>query len=86
MPFDIKNREADRLARELADVTGEGLTVAVAVAIALRERLERLGGRSRRYDLATELDAIALRCAALPIVDERPEDEILGYDEHGLPA
>jgi antitoxin VapB len=36
--------------------------------------------------LADELNAIALRCAALPVLDDRPEDEILGYDEHGLPA
>lgn len=40
------------------------------------------GGR----DLSAELDAIALRCAALPVLDERPEEEILGYDERGLPA
>jgi hypothetical protein len=33
-----------------------------------------------------ELDAIALRSPALPVLDERPEDDILGYDEHGLPS
>jgi antitoxin VapB len=36
--------------------------------------------------LADELDAIALRCAALPIFDEASEDEILGYGEDGLPG
>ncbi|MGH8997007.1 MAG: type II toxin-antitoxin system VapB family antitoxin [Acidimicrobiales bacterium] len=44
------------------------------------------GGLRRGRDLAAELDAIALRCAALPLLDDRPEEEILGYDEHGLPA
>ncbi len=29
---------------------------------------------------------VALRCAALPILDERSEDEILGYDDDGLPG
>lgn len=32
-----------------------------------------------------ELDEIALRCAALPIMDTRADDEILGYDDRGLP-
>ena len=84
MPLNIKDPDTDRLARELAGETGESLTAAVAVA--LRERLDRVRGRPRGRDLVAELDAIALRCAALPVLDERPEAEILGYDEHGLPA
>ncbi len=74
--------EADRLARELAHATGESITT--AVAIALSERLERLRGLPRGRDLAGELNAIALRCAALPVLDDRPEEEILGYDQDGL--
>lgn len=35
--------------------------------------------------LADELDEIGKRCAALPVLDARVTDEILGYDEHGLP-
>lgn len=84
MALNIKDPETDRLARELSRVTGESLTT--TVAIALRERLERVRGRPRGQDLAAELDAIALRCAALPVLDERPEEEILGYGERGLPA
>lgn len=84
MPLNIKDPEADRLARELSHETGESLTTAVATA--LRERLERVRGSSRGPDLADELTAIALRCARLPLLDDRPEAEILGYDEHGLPA
>ena len=45
MPLNIKEPETDRLARELASTTGESLTAAVAMA--LRERLERVGGRPR---------------------------------------
>jgi Rv0623-like transcription factor len=32
------------------------------------------------------LGAIRRRCAALPVLDTRTADEILGYDERGLPA
>jgi antitoxin VapB len=84
MSLNIKDPEADTLARELAQTTGETITEAVTVAV--QERLERLrAGRTRR-SLADELDEIALRCAALPVLDERPEEEILGYDAHGLPG
>ena len=74
--------QIDRLARELADATGENLTTAVATA--LRERLERVRGL-RGQDLAGELSAIAMRCAALPVLDDRSDEEILGYDKNGLP-
>lgn len=84
MPLSIKDPETDRLARQLSKATGESLTTAVATA--LRERLERLGGRARGPGLVDELNAIALRCARLPLLDDRPEEEILDYDEHGLPA
>ncbi len=84
MALSIKDVEADRLARRLSEATGETLTDAVRTA--LRERLERVAPRKRARSLADELDAIAKRCAALPVLDDRPADEILGYDEHGLPS
>lgn len=84
MPLNIKDPEADRLARELASATGESLTTAVTTAV--RERLQRVRGLAREHTLADELTAIARRCAALPVLDDRPEAEILGYDEHGMPA
>ena len=83
MTFNIKDPEADRLARELAAETGESLTGAVTTAV--RERLERVRARRGVRRLADELDEIAARCAALPVLDDRSADEILGYDEHGLP-
>lgn len=84
MPLSIKGAETDRLVRELASATGESLTEAVATAV--RERLERVRGLARGKDLAAELTAIALRCAALPVLDDRSEADILGYDEHGVPV
>lgn len=83
MPLNIKHPEADRLARELARKTGESITDAVINA--LRERLAREEGRSSLPGLKEEILAIGRRCAALPDRDTRSPDEILGYDEHGLP-
>jgi antitoxin VapB len=83
MALSFKDPEADRLAREVAARTGETLTAAVIVA--LRERLARLRGKRRRRPLRDELRDIGRRCAALPTRDDRPADEILGYDEQGVP-
>jgi antitoxin VapB len=84
MVLSIKDPETDRLARELSQATGESLTTAVATA--LRERLARVRGSARGPSLADELNSIALRCAGLPLLDDRPEGEILGYDDRGLPT
>ena len=83
MALSIKHPEADRLARELADATGETLTEAIIRA--LRERLRREQGRRRGPRLRDEIRAIRRRCAALPVSDHRSPDQILGYDEKGLP-
>jgi antitoxin VapB len=83
MPLNIRNEEAEQLAAALAKMTGETKTEAVTQA--LRERIERVRrGRARRR-LADELDEIALHCSTLPLRDARSADEIMGYDEHGLP-
>lgn len=82
MALSIKHPEADRLARELANETGEGLTEAVIVA--LRERLFRTRVAHQR-GLAAELLRIGKECAALPVLDRRSPDEILGFGDDGLP-
>jgi antitoxin VapB len=83
MALNIKHPEADRLARDLAKKTGESITEAVIKA--LRERLAREEGRSSLPNLKDEILTIGKRCAALPDLDNRSADEILGYDAHGLP-
>jgi antitoxin VapB len=83
MALSLKDKETDRLARAVAALTGETLTDAVRVALA--ERLER--ERLRRGDsarLADELMEIGRHCAALPDLDPRSPDEIVGYDENGM--
>lgn len=83
MALHIANIEADQLARQLAERTGESLTDAVIRA--LRERLERHQERPQPPSLAAELLAIGQRCASHPVLDGRPAEVLLGYDEHGLP-
>lgn len=85
MALSIKDPESDRLARELAQATGESLTEAVRTA--LQERLERERDRRRPgRDLAADVRRIQERLARLPVRDPRCADDIVGYDEHGLPT
>jgi antitoxin VapB len=83
MPLSIKDPDTERLARDLARRTGE--TITVATRRALEERLRRIGSANEKTRLLDDLAEIRLRCAALPIIDDRQPDEIIGYDEHGLP-
>lgn len=83
MPICIKDPETERLARELAAVTGESLTEAIRIALA--ERLERLKRPDRRYPMREAARRIQERLAALPAVDPLVTNE-LAYDEHGLPT
>ncbi len=83
MALNIRNPEADRLAEELARATGE--TKTDAVIRAMQDRLERIRRERGGTRLADELDEIALACAALPVLDPRSAEEILGYDDNGLP-
>lgn len=80
MALSIKNEEADHLARELADTTGESITEAVVTS--LRERLER---ERRRPGRGKRLLDLAVEVASYPVLDDRTADQIIGYDEHGLP-
>lgn len=83
MALNIRNLEAEKLAAELARSTGESKTEAVTKA--LRDRLARVKRERTRRRLADELEEIAEHCASLPVLDARSAEEILGYDEAGLP-
>lgn len=82
----IKDPDADRLIRELAGRTGETITQAVKEAV--RDRLRRLP--LSEQDIAARKRKIAKILAkidALPRINEHlTDDELLGYDENGLPT
>jgi len=83
MALSIKNRETERLAREVAQETGESLTLAIQGA--LKERLQRLKQKRPAQVMSAKLNDILRRVDSLPTLDTRPEAEILGYDDQGVP-
>lgn len=82
MALNIKDPDTDRLARELAEETGETLTSALHAALA--ERLARVR-RQQRVASRPDLHHYIERARARAVLDDRDADEILGYDENGLP-
>ncbi len=83
MALSIKDPETERLARELARLTGESITTATRRAI--EAQLRRVGRHSRKAVLLEDLADIRRRWSALPVLDDRRSEDILGYDEHVLP-
>jgi antitoxin VapB len=81
-PLRIEDPEAYRLARALADSSGE--TIMRVVVSALRERLERERRKQRRQLLIEEMKEIAERVKSLPVRDRRSADEIIGYNDIGV--
>lgn len=85
MSLAIDDPDVDRLARELAEATGE--TTEEAITRSLQERLDRVqeAGRIERERRAKRILEHGRRFRALPVVDPRPVDQLLDYDEAGLP-
>lgn len=83
MALSLKDAETDRLARAVAALTGETLTMAVRTALVERLERERLR-RGEPADLAKRLMEIGERFSKLPVYDSRSPDEIIGYDENGM--
>lgn len=83
MPLSIRNPRAEQLARAVAAHSGENLTQAIIHA--LEERLERLKGRHTSVDLVQAILKISRRCQELPEKDSRSTEEILSYDDRGIP-
>lgn len=61
-----------------------GTSITEALKVALRDRLARTAPRMDvTYDRLIE---IGQRGRLRQTIDARTEDEILGYDEHGIPG
>ncbi len=83
MALSIKDPETDRLARALADATGESITEAIRRV--LEERLARESERVSYERMRSDVRRVQERLAGLPVLDPRSPDDLIGYDEHGLP-
>jgi antitoxin VapB len=79
----IRHPEADRLVRRLAEATGKSLTEVVIEA--LRDKWEQEQRRAAFPRLSDEIMTISRRAGALPRRTGHSADDILGYDERGLP-
>ena len=76
----IKNPEAHRLAEQVSKRMG--VTLSDAVIAALEETLQKTDRPINRK----KVDALCARICALPVVDARTPEEILGYDPFGIPG
>jgi len=83
MPLSINDPQAEALVRELAVKNGE--TEEQAVVRSLKERLLRVSAGDDPGRLADVLSKLARNYAAQPVLDPRDPEEILGYDDNGLP-
>lgn len=84
MALNIKDPVTDRLARQLAEITSESITEATRRA--LEERLARVRAQAAAQPRADNLRELVARGRARTVLDQRPPDELLGYDEDGTPA
>jgi len=86
--MDIEDPQVERLVRRLAAEAGE--TPKEALLRALEERLakcRRAPSRARDHVHVFEaIMEISRRCSALPDLDQRRADQILGYDAAGAPV
>lgn len=79
--LNIKNPEVTKVAARLADL--QGTTITAAVLFALRAELQRLESNQRQSNEIRQMKEFANRVAALPLLDNRTDDEILGYNAEG---
>jgi antitoxin VapB len=85
----IEDPKTAALARELAERTGESM--GDAVTHALEEKLQRNPVRRRETEVEREerkkrILKLVAEMHKLPILDFRSADELVGYDEDGLPS
>ena len=86
MSINIKNREAERLLASLKARTGRG-TSEIVLDLLRREQARLAAADAARVDTALHrLARFRATVDALPVLDCRPADEILGYGEDGLPS
>jgi len=82
MGVSIKSAEAERKLRRVSRLLGKSMT---ATVIELADgKLREIDARKDRERIHRAVDRIVRRVKALPVLDERTDDEILGYNKDGL--
>ncbi len=76
----IKNPVAHRLAEQISKRTGA--TLSDVVISALQDRVHQAGRPVNR----AKVDALCAKIQGLTVLDPRTPDEILGYDDLGIPG
>ena len=85
MSINLKSPEAERLIRRLAYVTGESITDAVLEAVKQRLEREELA-RTKDVDRSwARIEQLQRRVREAPLLDPRSADEIIGYNQSGVP-
>ena len=84
MGISIKHDEIEAQIRRLASMRGTSLTEAIGMAV--RRELEHDEREQRAGAYLRQVAELQAYLAALPVLDDRTPDEIMGYDENGLPS
>ena len=82
----IKNAEVEGLAREIAERRNISLTEVFRVSLAREAARDRVLPKNDNLVKLELLRKISMEAAALPVISYASEDEILGYDENGIPT
>ena len=83
MGVSIKSTEAERKLRRVSRLLGKSMT---ATVIELADgKLKELDAKKDRERVHKAVDRIVRRVKALPVLREGTDDELLGYNKHGLP-
>ncbi len=80
----IEHDEHERMIRLLA--AHRGISEADAVGVAVRNELAREGVAMASLPFTERARVVQAMLRDAPVLDPRSADEIIGYDENGLPA
>lgn len=84
MALSIKNSIVEEKARQLAQRSGKSITEALNDSLDLALHRQRsLHLLTKKEELFAKVKDIQKRVAALPVLDNRTDDEILGYNQYG---
>ncbi len=84
MAFHVSSERVDRNVRRLAELTGQSITDAIDSAVT--EKIRRLEPRKPDPNYVRDLMEMSAQIAKKLRPDSRTPDELVGYDENGLPG